>query len=155
MRPTIPDPRRLATLLLVLPALAGCFNESDENTNEGIDASPGETVVEVRLTDDSIEMPDEIPMGPAVFEVTNTGTAPHGFAIDGTDGAIDSLLSDGLETLRVELEPGDYTVYSPVDGDRDAGLERTLTVTEREGADGDAPAEGVEGGEQEDLGDDY
>ena len=101
-----------AFLALALP-LAACVRESDENTNEGTDASPGATVVEVELTDGSVEMPGEIPAGPVHFEVTNSGTVPHGFAIDGVDDALDDLLPDQLETLFTELEAATYVVYSP------------------------------------------
>lgn len=125
-----------AVLLVVAFSLAGCFNERDENTNEGTNPSPGAVAVEVRLTDDAIELPSEIPGGQAQFEVSNAGEEPHGFAIEGVDAALDELQPDQLETLRVELEPGTYTVYSPVEGDRDAGLEVELTVTEPADDDG-------------------
>ncbi len=125
-----------AVLLAVASSLAGCFNERDENTNEGTNPSPGAIAVEVRLTDDAIELPDEIPGGEVEFEVSNAGEAPHGFAIEGVDAALDELRPDQLDTLRVELQPGTYTVYSPVEGDRDAGLQAELTVTEPAGDDG-------------------
>lgn len=127
-----------AILLLVAVSLAGCFNERDENTNEGTNPSPGAIAVEVRLTDESIEMPSEISGGTVEFEVSNAGASPHGFAIEGVDGSIEELRPDQLDTLQVELQPGTYTVYSPVDGDRDAGLEVQLTVT-APSTDGSAP----------------
>lgn len=117
----------LATILAL--ALTSCFNERDENTNEGTNPSPGQLVVEVQLTDDGIEMPDDVPAGSLLFEVANSGTESHGFAIDGVDGGLDELLADQLDTVTFELEEGTYTVYSPVEGDREAGLERELTVT--------------------------
>lgn len=140
----------VTTLAVLALALAGCFRESDENTNEGIDSTPGEVAVEVLLTDTAIEMPDEIEAGPVVFEVTNSGTESHGFAIEGVDGELPSLRVDQLDTVRTELEPGTYTVYSPVEGDREAGLERELTVTEASDSDG-APLgdEGVGPGEEQ------
>jgi hypothetical protein len=126
--------RMLILTMLVLAALVlgACARESDENLNEGVNPSPGEVVVEVRLTDDSIEMPAEIPGGGVLFEVTNSGTVPHGFAIEGVDERLDSLFSDDLEELRTTLEPGTYRVFSPVEGDAEAGLELDLTVTEPE-----------------------
>ncbi len=130
--------RALAIFAVLALGLAGCFSESDENTNEGADA-PGEQVaVEVRLTDESIEMPDEVPAGDVVFEVSNSGTEPHGFKIEGVDGGFDELRTDQLDTFQAQLEPGEYTVYSPVEGDRDAGLERSMTVVAGED-DGNAP----------------
>lgn len=132
---SLPRPATAVIIPLIALALVGCFRESDPNTNEGTDPSPGEIVLEVEITDESIEMPDEIENGPVLFEVTNTGTMPHGFAIEGIEEQIDELLTDGLETLRAELEPGTYVVYSPVEGDREAGLERELTVTEAQDED--------------------
>ncbi|MCV0402777.1 MAG: hypothetical protein K5924_03590 [Chloroflexi bacterium] len=131
-RSTYRRPFLLVLLVTVALTLAACARESDENLNEGVNPSPGEVVVEVRLTDDSIEMPAEIPGGGVLFEVTNSGTAPHGFAIEGVDERLDSLFSDDLEELRVTLDPGTYRVYSPVEGDADAGLDLELTVTESE-----------------------
>ncbi len=125
-------PLSIAIGVAALLALGACARESDENTNEGTNPSSGEIVVEVRLTDSSIEMPDEIPGGPVLFEVTNSGTEPHGFVIEGVSDSLDSLTTDDLATLRVELDTGTYRVFSEVDGDVDAGLERNLMVTEPE-----------------------
>ena len=145
--------RILALLVALTLPLTGCFREQDENTQEGTDSSPGQVVVEVEIRDDGIAMPEEISAGDVLFEVTTIGTAEHGFAIDGTDGSIDSLAVDQLETLEVSLEPGDYTALSPVDGDRDDGLEFEFTVTEATGGSG-APnfEEGVEPGENQGAG---
>ena len=154
--------RRPRRLLLALPvlllALTGCFRESDENTNEGVDASPGQVVVEVELTDEGIVMGDEIAAGQVLFEVTNSGAEPHGFEIEGeagSYGSIDSLATDQLETLAATLEPGDYVAFSPVEGDRDAGLEHeftTVEVAEESGApnfeEGVEPGENNEGDEE-------
>jgi hypothetical protein len=152
----LPSLRGLLPILAVLAlALAGCFRESDDNTNEGADAPGEQTAVEVLLTDTAIEMPDEVPGGVVVFEVTNGGEAPHGFVIDGVDGGFDELRADQLDTFQAELEPGTYTVYSPVEGDREAGLELELTVVEGED-DGEAPLndEGVGPSEEQQPADD-
>jgi hypothetical protein len=135
---------------LLAATLAGCFRESDENTPERANASPGQIVIEVELTDDSIEMPDKLAAGFVVFEVTNSGTVEHGFAIDGIDASLDSLAVDQFETMTVMLEPGKYTAFGPGDGDRDNGLQRSFTVTEAADASG-APLfdEGVEPGEND------
>jgi hypothetical protein len=129
----------LAVLALLLAATSGCVRETDDNTNEGIDASPGEVAVEVLLTDSSIEMPTEIQAGAAVFEVTNGGTTDHGFVIDGIAGGLDSVGVDQLDTLRAELAPGTYAVYSPIEGDRENGLELELTITESDDGASAAP----------------
>jgi hypothetical protein len=94
-------------------------------------------------------MPDEVPAGGVLIEVSNAGTAEHGFAIEGVEGSIDSLPVDGLEELQVELEPGTYTAFSPVEGDRDAGIERTFTVVEADESETPIEDEGAGPGEQE------
>ncbi len=135
-------PKILLLAALMLTSV-GCVREFEDTANEGTDPSPGELAVEVLITDGSIEMPAEIPGGPVLFEVTNNGTSEHGFAIEGVDEKIDSLRIDELATLHTELDPGTYTVFSPVEGDRDSGLEVRLTVTE-ETAPGSTPPLGDE-----------
>lgn len=132
---------RVALLALVIGLLAAaCVRESDENANEGVDASGGGVVVEVRITDDEIALPDEIPAGPAVFEVTNNGTVTHGFAIEGVDDQLELRL-DELDTLTVSLEQGTYVAYSPVADDREGGLETEFTVVEATEEDNRDPAD--------------
>ena len=132
--------RRMAAsmALAAMVALGACTRESDEDTNEGGPAADGRLAVEVRITDDAIALPDTVPAGPTLFEVTNNGTTAHGFAIEGYAPQLEELAIDELDFLELELEPGTYVVYSPVDGDREAGLERQLTVSEAQSTD-DAP----------------
>ena len=150
---------RHRSLLIAVPllalAVAGCFREDDENTMEGVDPSPGQIVVEVELTDDGIVMSDEIAAGDLLFEVTNSGEQPHGFAIDGHDGMLESLQPNQLDTLAVSLEPGTYLAYSPVEGDRDAGLELEFTTAQMAEPSGAPNFEGgVEPGENDGGGED-
>ena len=150
-RPTISRGRAAAVALALLAStLAGCSRESDENTAGGGDTSPGQVAIEVELTDDAIEMPDEIPAGSVAFEVTNSGTLEHGFTIEGTDASLDSLAPDQRDTVTVVLEPGTHTAFSAVESDRSDGLERSFAVTDAPDASG-APLfeEGVEPGEND------
>jgi hypothetical protein len=124
-------PIAVTALLGLLLIVVACTRESDEDTNEGGPGSDANVAVEVLITDDELAMPDSVPAGLTVFEVTNNGTSQHGFAIEGHDEQLEQLAIDELATLELELDPGTYTVYSPTPGDRDAGLERQLTVTER------------------------
>ena len=152
-----PKPRHLALVVLVAGALSlgACTREGDENANEGVPGSGADVALEVVLSDDAIEMPTAIAAGEALFEVTNAGTAEHGFMIEGLDEGLDTLGVDELDVLRVSLEPGTYVVLSPVEGDREAGLERELTVTEAAASDEpDALDEAVGPSEQQDDMDD-
>jgi hypothetical protein len=144
---TRPHRSSLTVVPLLALALLGCFRADDENTNEGVDPSPGQVVVEIELTDDGIVMNEEIAAGDLVFEVTNSGEQPHGFAVEGLDGGLDSLLTNQRETLALTLEPGTYVAYSPVEGDRDAGHEFEFTTVEMAEETGAPIEEGIEPGE--------
>jgi plastocyanin len=88
--------------------------------------------VAVSLSEFAIDMPDSLPAGPTTFEVTNDGTIEHSFEIEGQ--GIEEELEHNLQpgetlTLQVDLAPGTYEVYCPVDDHRGEGMERDLTVS--------------------------
>lgn len=64
------------------------------------------------------------------FNVTNNGQFPHNVQFDGQDAAIfaNDLTAGQSATATVNLAPGTYTFYCPVDGHRDRGMVGTLTV---------------------------
>ena len=93
-------------------------------------AGGGETV-EVSLTEFEIDMPSSISSGHVTFEITNDGTETHAFEVEGNgiEEEIEELEPGSSATLEVDLEPGTYEVYCPVDGHRDMGMELDLEVT--------------------------
>ena len=89
--------------------------------------------VPVSLVEFEIRMSKALPAGPTTFTVTNNGTHEHNFEIEGQ--GIEQVFPANLQpgetnTLQIDLKPGAYTVYCPVDGHRGQGMELTLTVTE-------------------------
>lgn len=89
--------------------------------------------VEVGLIEHEINMPDSIPAGPTVFEVTNNGSAPHNFEIEGQgiERVFEVNLQPGeTQTMEVDLVPGSYTIYCPVGNHRQMGMELQLNMTE-------------------------
>jgi len=56
---------------------------------------------------------------------------PHAIAIEGNGVDKDGETVDpgGTSTVTVDLKPGRYTFYCPVDGHEDAGMKGTLTVS--------------------------
>jgi plastocyanin len=68
--------------------------------------------------------------GSVTFNLRNNGQFPHNIAIDGRDGSIfaNDLTAGQSATATVNLPPGTYTFYCPVDGHRDRGMVGTLTV---------------------------
>jgi uncharacterized cupredoxin-like copper-binding protein len=63
-------------------------------------------------------MPTTLAAGPTTFKVTNTGNKKHDFRIEG-NGIKEKLKSNLKQgesgTLQVDLKPGKYKVYCPVE----------------------------------------
>ncbi|HEY8445634.1 MAG TPA: cupredoxin domain-containing protein [Thermomicrobiales bacterium] len=101
----------------------------------GAAATPGATtgnVVEVGLTEFTIDMPTSLPAGRTIFRVTNNGTVEHNFEIEGQ--GIEEEFEDDLQPgetreMIVDLQPGTYEIYCPVDDHEDEGMRLDLTVT--------------------------
>jgi uncharacterized cupredoxin-like copper-binding protein len=94
--------------------------------------APAAQEVEVGLTEFEIDMPASIAAGDVTFNISNMGTFPHNFEIEGE--GVEEVLPEDLApgesgTLEVTLEPGTYTIYCPVEGHRGEGMETELEVT--------------------------
>jgi uncharacterized cupredoxin-like copper-binding protein len=89
------------------------------------------TAVDVQLTEYGIQMPDTLPSGQQRLKVANAGKENHNFIIEGP-GVSTKLTNDltrgDTAEIVVDLKPGSYTVYCPVDGHRGKGMQRTVTV---------------------------
>jgi hypothetical protein len=95
-------------------------------------AAPTGEVIDVGLSEYVIDMPSKLAAGPVTFLITNYGSLPHSFAIEGP--GIDEQLTHELEpgesgAFTVDLSPGTYSVTSPTAGDRDNGMSLVLTVS--------------------------
>jgi plastocyanin len=66
--------------------------------------------------------------GNVTITMTNPSPVPHAIAIDGQGTPGSPVGSGGKSTITVNLKPGKYTFYCPVDGHRAAGMMGTLTV---------------------------
>jgi uncharacterized cupredoxin-like copper-binding protein len=87
----------------------------------------------VGLTEYQIEMPTSLSAGSQAFSVTNNGTVEHNFEVEGQgiEERFETNLSPGeSQTLQIDLEPGTYEVYCPLDNHKDQGMEIQLTVTQ-------------------------
>jgi manganese oxidase len=99
----------------------------------GPSASPGgdEVTVEVELSEFAISPTDiTVPADTAVvFEITNAGTVPHDFVIEGV--AASELFEGGQSgSLRVDgIAAGEYRILCEEAGHEAAGMVGTLTAT--------------------------
>jgi uncharacterized cupredoxin-like copper-binding protein len=134
--------RKLWTILLMFAlasiVIVACATPGDSTPgapeDEGLGGEEPETganTVDVTLTEYQISMPTTLQAGPTTFTVSNTGAETHGFEVEGQ--GIEEELEGELQpgdsgTLEVNLEPGTYTIYCPVNGHRGLGMELSVTV---------------------------
>jgi len=69
--------------------------------------------------------------GAVTITMSNPSTLPHGIAVEGNgvDKDGETVMQGGTSTVSVDLKPGKYEFYCPVDSHKQAGMEGTLTVT--------------------------
>jgi hypothetical protein len=92
-----------------------------------------------------------VPAGPVAFAVSNTGSIPHAFEVEGqgTERATPLIQPGATATLSLTLAPGSYEVYCPVgrDSHKKLGMVTHLTVVGASGErSGDAGRESAGGG---------
>jgi plastocyanin len=67
--------------------------------------------------------------GKVTITMDNPSSTPHAVEVEGNGVEEETkTLTQGSAKLTVDLKPGKYEFYCPVDGHRDAGMEGTLTV---------------------------
>lgn len=106
-------------------------NPTPTMTSSNDTATAAKGTVEVNLTEYKIDMPASVAAGATTFKVTNTGKETHSFEVEGNgiEKEIKPALKVGdTKTLQVELKPGTYKVYCPVDGHKMLGMSLNLTV---------------------------
>jgi hypothetical protein len=110
-----------------------------------VSRGPGHpAAVTARLSEWKVELSTAtIPEGAATFTVTNAGSIPHAFEIEGKgiERKTDLIQPGASATLTLTLTPGTYEVYCPVGGDSHMklGMDTHLRVVGAQGA-GDSGA---------------
>lgn len=123
----------LVALLGAVFSVGLAVRANDEDDGTGVAAGP--TQVEVTLTEFAIEPADITAPRGSTLRITNDGSAPHNFAVDGTDLVTPDFGSGESSTLDLAgLAPGEYPVSCHIAGHADAGMTGTLRITESGGA---------------------
>lgn len=101
--------------------------ERDEPSSRASSAGP---IQEVHLIEYAIHMPESVPAGRIDFRVENGGKEKHAFEVEGNGvhQKTEELTRGNSASLSVDLKPGTYTVYCPVEGHAGKGMKRTLVV---------------------------
>lgn len=96
-----------AALLVGLPFFAACGGDDEAQV-------PSQTL-EVRLTENAIEMPASATPGPVELQVVNETDTPRKLGIEGPIGSeeMEQLQPGQKASLELVLDPGTYRVYSP------------------------------------------
>jgi hypothetical protein len=118
--------RFLLSLLLVLPG-TGWTARQPASIEDG-------TPVTVRLSEWKVELgAASVPAGTVTFQITNAGTIPHAFEVEGRGIEKETpVVQPGATTsLTLALAPGRYEIYCPVgeDSHKKLGMLTNLEVT--------------------------
>jgi hypothetical protein len=104
-----------------------------------VSPAPGRPeAVTVRLSEWKVELSmATIPEGAATFTVTNAGSIPHAFEIEGQgiERKTDLIQPGASAALTLTLKPGTYEIYCPVGGDSHMklGMDSHLRVVGAQG----------------------
>jgi uncharacterized cupredoxin-like copper-binding protein len=141
--------RRFAALFVIAAAVAvpvaGCGGGSDDNSTSA-DTSGGATqasttagggggsqTVNMTAADFKFNPSDtSVKSGNVTFNLKNDGQQPHSLEIEdvnGQDQELEGEVTPGQSgTLTVNLPPGKYEFYCPVDSHKEMGMEGEITV---------------------------
>jgi plastocyanin len=121
----------LTVLLLAVLVSAGCGSDDNGETTGDTGAAGGESVA-LTATEYKFDPADVTvdAAGKVTFTVTNDGQETHALEVEGDDveEETDSIAAGDSGTLTVDLEPGEYELYCPIDGHREQGMEGKLVV---------------------------
>src|SRR2546429_6744559 len=91
------------------------------------------STVNVKLSEWNVVLSQaSVAAGPVTFVITNAGSIPHGFEVEGQgiEKEIETIQPGASDTLTLTLKPGTYEVYCPVgeDSHKKLGMETHLKV---------------------------
>jgi plastocyanin len=118
-------------IVLAVLVPAGCGSDDNGETSGDTAAAGGESVA-LTATEYKFDPADVTAdaAGKVTFTVTNDGQETHALEVEGNgiEEETDSIAAGESGTLTVELEPGEYEFYCPIDGHREEGMVGKLVV---------------------------
>src|SRR4029079_14604479 len=99
----------LVSSILATPSFAATYGRSG--------GKPAGSAIKVSLSEWKVQLtPARVPSGAVTFEVSNAGTIPHAFEIEGRglDKSSPQIQPGATATLTLDLRAGSYEAYCPV-----------------------------------------
>ena len=99
----------LASSVLVTPWFAAAYGQSG--------AKPTGGTVKVSLSEWKVQLtPARVPPGAVTFEVSNAGSIPHAFEVEGRglEQRIAQIQPGTIARLKLDLRAGSYETYCPI-----------------------------------------
>ena len=120
----------IGAALLVALVPAGCGSDDESaggTTSAGASESVDLTAKEYAFDPADVSVDAA---GKVTFRVRNDGEETHALEVEGNgiEEEMESIGPGESGTLTVDLEPGEYEFYCPVDGHREEGMEGKVVV---------------------------
>jgi len=152
--------RLLALLAVLALVLAACGDDNDDGgsagtgTEEESTATPeGPAAATVKLTETEFKIdPAQLQVtksGVIQFDVQNEGGVTHALEVEGkgVEEETEDIPAGQSATLKVQLDPGSYELYCPIDGHEDKGMTADVNVGLARGSGGESEEEREREGE--------
>jgi plastocyanin len=134
--------RTLIAVALATAVFAGCGDDDEESatptptaeaTQAPASGGGGETLKFSAPADGSLKFDQgdvTAKAGKVTVEFANPSSVPHAVEIDGNgvEEETETVTGSDAPPITVDLKPGTYEYYCPVDGHEAAGMKGTLTV---------------------------
>jgi len=125
--------------LVVVALLAGCGSD-DSSDSSGSTSGSASDEIPVQLADYTITPSTLSPRegGTITLSIINNGPSSHALEIEGNgvEEETGTINTGDRAKLTVDLKPGTYEMYCPIDGHRQRGMEGTIAVGGGSGSSG-------------------
>jgi plastocyanin len=134
--------KSMIAIAIAIPlTLAACGGGDDTSSTTAASTTESSTTasggggaggsVDISETEYKLDPADPtVSAGSVTFNVTNDGGVTHALEVEGNgvEEETDDISGGQSAKLTVDLQPGTYEIYCPIDSHKEMGMEGTLTV---------------------------
>jgi len=126
--------------LVSVALLAGCGSDDSSDDSSANSTGSAADEIPVQLSDYTIDPSTLSPRegGTITLSIINNGPSAHALEIEGNgiEEKTGTINTGDRTKLTVDLKPGTYEMYCPIDGHRQRGMEGTIVVRGGSGSGG-------------------